>query len=183
MASKLSRITHVPPMLVTFKHLFKKAFTVQYPEERREIPERSRGLHVYDIKRCLGCKACARACPNNCIDIEVSTTEKGKKIIDKFDIYLGRCMFCGLCIDHCIGKGVLRTTPGYEFSDISRESLVYGIDRLVKEMPEEDEPEEEAPEEKESEEASKEEPAEKPEEPEPEEPEAEEEKPAEEAEQ
>lgn len=186
MASKLSKITHVPPMLVTFRHLFKKAFTVQYPEERREIPERSRGLHVYNIKKCMGCKACARVCPNNCIEIEVSTTEKGKKVIEKFDIYLGRCMFCGLCIDHCIGKGVLKTTPDYEFADTSRESLVYGIDQLVSEMPEEGEEEEpeEEPEEAESEEkpeAPKEEPAEKPEEPE--EPEAEEEKPAEEVEQ
>ena len=138
MVSKLSRIVHVAPMLVTFKHLFKEAFTVQYPEERREIPERSRGLHTYDPERCLGCGACARACPNNCIDMEVSTTLEGKKQIDKFNIYLGRCMFCGLCIDSCIGKGVLSMTPGYEFSDIDRKSLVYTMDRLARKEEEEE---------------------------------------------
>jgi formate hydrogenlyase subunit 6/NADH:ubiquinone oxidoreductase subunit I len=62
----------------------------------------------------------------------VSTTPDGKKKIDKFDIYIGRCMFCGLCVDSCIGKGVLSMTPRYEFSDISRKSLIYGIDRLAK---------------------------------------------------
>ncbi len=132
MVSKLSRIAHVAPMLVTFKHLFKEAFTVQYPEERREVPERSRGLHIYDPERCLGCGACARACPNNCIELEVSTTPEGKKQIDKFNIYLGRCMFCGLCIDSCIGKGVLSMTTGYEFCDTDRKSLIYGIDRLAR---------------------------------------------------
>lgn len=129
MVSKLLKISHLAPMLVTFKHMFKEAFTVQYPEERREIPERSRGLHVYDGEKCIGCKMCARACPNKCIDLEVSTTEEGKKVIDKFEIYIGRCMFCGLCVDNCI-KGGLSMTPRYEFSDTSRKSLVYTMDRL-----------------------------------------------------
>jgi formate hydrogenlyase subunit 6/NADH:ubiquinone oxidoreductase subunit I len=62
----------------------------------------------------------------------VSTTPEGKKQIDKFNIYIGRCMFCGLCIDSCIGKGVLSMTPEYEFCDTSREALVYGIDRLAR---------------------------------------------------
>lgn len=142
MASKLSKISHVPPMLVTFRHLFKKAFTVQYPEERREIPERSRGLHVYDVDKCIACKLCEKACPNKCIQMEVSTFEieietpdgekkkKQKKKVDEFNIYLGRCMFCGLCVDQCL-KGALGMTPEYEFSDLDRKSLVYGIDRLV----------------------------------------------------
>jgi NADH-quinone oxidoreductase chain I len=132
MVSKLLKIVHAPPLLVTFKHAFKEAFTIQYPEERRELPERSRGLHTYDADRCMGCGACARACPNNCIELEVSTTPDGKKKIDKFDIYLGRCMFCGLCVDHCIGKGVLSMTTGYEYSEHDRKSLIYGIDRLAK---------------------------------------------------
>ena len=144
MVSKLEKIIHAAPMLVTFRHLFKKPITVQYPEERREIPARSRGLHVYNPEGCLGCGACARACPNNCIELEVSTTPEGKKQIDKFDIYIGRCMFCGLCIDHCIGKGVLTMTPEYEFCDTSRESLVYGIDRLARKKDKEEEEKDES---------------------------------------
>ncbi len=137
MASKLSKIIHAAPMLVTFKHIFKKAFTVQYPEERLELPKRSRGLHVYDASRCLGCGACARACPNKCIELKVSTTPEGKKKIEEFNIYLGRCMFCGLCIDYCIGKGVLWMSTEYEYSEHDRKSLVYGIDRLKEKKTEE----------------------------------------------
>ena len=125
MVSKLEKIIHSLPMSVTFKHLLKKPITIQYPEERRELPTRSRGLHVYSAERCLGCGACARACPNKCIELEVSTTPEGKKQIDKFNINIGRCMFCGLCIDSCIGKSVLTMTPEYEFCDIDRKSLVY----------------------------------------------------------
>ncbi|MEE8402933.1 MAG: NADH-quinone oxidoreductase subunit I [Candidatus Hydrothermarchaeaceae archaeon] len=133
MASKLSKIMHVSPMLVTLKHVFKKAVTVQYPEEKLEIPRGFRGLHVYDVDKCMGCGACAMACPNKCIELKVSTTPEGKKKIDEFNINLGRCMFCGLCVDYCIGKGVLRMTTEYEYSGHDRESLIYGIDRLVRE--------------------------------------------------
>lgn len=132
MVSKLSKIVHVSPMLVTFKHLFKKAVTVQYPEERLDITGRSRGLHIYDPDKCLGCGACARVCPNKCIKLKVSTTSKGKKKIEEFSINIGRCMFCGLCVDYCIGKGVLKMSTEYEYSEYDRKSLVYGIDRLVK---------------------------------------------------
>ncbi len=155
MVSKVSKIVHTPPMLVTLKHIFKKAFTVQYPEERLEIPERFRGLHAYNLDKCIACRMCEKACPNKCIQLEISTYEvevetpdgekktKTKKKVDGFNIYLGRCMFCGLCVDNC-PKGALGMTTEYEFSDNDRKSLVYGIDRLPKkEMPKEEEKENE----------------------------------------
>jgi NADH-quinone oxidoreductase subunit I len=144
MVSKLLKIIHALPMQVTFKHLFIKPITVQYPEERRDLPPRSRGLHAYDAERCLGCGACARACPNNCIELEVSTTPDGKKQIDKFDIYYGRCMFCGLCMDSCIGKGVLSMTTEFEFSDVDRKSLVYTKERIARKKEEGEEEESES---------------------------------------
>lgn len=142
MASKLSKIVHIPPMLVTFKHTFKKPFTVQYPEERLDVPERFRGLHVYYPDKCIACKMCEKICPNKCIQLEISTYEveietpdgekktKTKKKVDEFNIYIGRCMFCGLCVDIC-PKGVLEMTTNYEFSSTDRKSLIYGMDRLA----------------------------------------------------
>jgi formate hydrogenlyase subunit 6/NADH:ubiquinone oxidoreductase subunit I len=98
---------------------------------------------------------CEKACPNKCIELEISTYEvevetpdgekkmKTKKKVDEFNVYIGRCMFCGLCVDNC-PKGALGMTTEYEFSDNDRKSLVYGIDRLPKkEMPKEEEKENE----------------------------------------
>lgn len=133
MGSKLSKIVHAAPMLVTLKHIFKKPFTVQYPKERLSVPARYRGIHIYNVDKCMGCGACVRICPNNCIELKVSSSPEGKKRIDEFKINLGRCQFCGLCVDYCIGKGVLKMTTDYEIVGTDRKSLIYEIDRLGKE--------------------------------------------------
>jgi Na+-translocating ferredoxin:NAD+ oxidoreductase RNF subunit RnfB len=41
---------------------------------------------------CIGCRACARACPVDCIAGEV----KELHVIDQ-----SRCIKCGLCFDNC----------------------------------------------------------------------------------
>ena len=52
----------------TFKYLFKKPVTVQYPEVKRPVRERFRGRHELKrfengMERCIGCALCAAACP------------------------------------------------------------------------------------------------------------------------
>src|SRR6478672_8469315 len=52
----------------TFKYLFKKPVTVQYPEVKRPVRERFRGRHELKrfengLERCIGCSLCAAACP------------------------------------------------------------------------------------------------------------------------
>lgn len=53
----------------TIGHLFTRKVTVQYPEERRELPERSRGLIRTRLKpqtddpRCVSCTFCEQICP------------------------------------------------------------------------------------------------------------------------
>ncbi len=127
---KLMNVSHLHPLRVVGKHIFKTPITVQYPEERLTPAKRFRGLHLYDHERCMGCGACAKICPNNCIELKVTVGPDGKKKIEEFNIFLGRCMFCGLCIDYCPGKGVLKSSPEYELAGYGRESLLYGIDRL-----------------------------------------------------
>jgi NADH-quinone oxidoreductase subunit I len=48
---------------ITFKHLWKKKVTVQYPEERMEPAHRFRGMFRLDEERCIKCTLCARDCP------------------------------------------------------------------------------------------------------------------------
>jgi NADH-quinone oxidoreductase chain I len=130
MFGRLQKLTHTSPLGVVGKHMLIKPITVQYPEEKLTLPEAFRGIHQFDSERCMGCGACAKICPNKCIEIQVSITPEGKKKIEKYNIYLGRCMFCGLCEEFCIGKDVIKLTKEYEVAGYDKQSLVYDIPKL-----------------------------------------------------
>jgi formate hydrogenlyase subunit 6/NADH:ubiquinone oxidoreductase subunit I len=103
-----------------------------------DIPEKFKGTHVYDAARCMGCGACARVCPNKCIELEVVKTPDKKKKVVKFDIDMSKCVFCRLCVDHCIGKGVLTMTSEYEPSESDIRTPIYEIDNLQEKKEEEE---------------------------------------------
>ena len=59
---------------VTFKHLFKKPITQEYPEYKRPVYPRFRGRHrlhrhANGLEKCVGCSLCAAACPSDCIRV------------------------------------------------------------------------------------------------------------------
>ena len=65
-------------MAATFKHLFRPTFTIQYPDVKRQLPERSR--MSFELKtdehgspQCKACLLCEKSCPDNAI---VITSEK-----------------------------------------------------------------------------------------------------------
>ena len=93
---------------VTLENLFKKPFTVQYPEEKVKYPERFRGLHRLMLRddgavRCVACMCCPTVCPAHCITIIPAETDN--KGIEKkpavFEIDELRCVVCGLCVEAC----------------------------------------------------------------------------------
>ena len=63
-------------MKITGQHLFTRACTMQYPDQRWVLPERSRMRLFNKIEDCIGCGQCVRACPVDCIYM---TTEKRTK--------------------------------------------------------------------------------------------------------
>ena len=74
-------------MGLTLKHLFEPPITVQYPEERWQPAHGFRGIPVLTVDRdtgelkCVGCQACARACPPQVIHIETSRKEEPEGLI------------------------------------------------------------------------------------------------------
>src|SRR5947208_15731634 len=64
---------------VTFKQIFKKPLTLQYPEYKRPVYPRFRGRHRLwrhenGLEKCVGCSLCAAACPADCIRVVAAET-------------------------------------------------------------------------------------------------------------
>lgn len=109
---------------VTFGYLKVRPYTVEYPFEALAIDKvRHRGIHEYDVDRCISCFQCAKACPVDCIYIESAPDEKGKPtkgeaaIMTRFDIDYAKCLFCALCVPpcptECIQLGEKYSLPGH----------------------------------------------------------------------
>lgn len=84
--------------------------------------------------RCTGCASCAKYCPLGIIRIVTHPSEKAleegdKFVLDVFDIDMGRCMFCGLCVEAC-PYDALHMGSGFEEGQYSRRNLVIDKQRL-----------------------------------------------------
>ncbi len=122
-------------MGVTLKNLMRRPFTVQYPEERAPQHPRFRGEEfAWYEERCTGCASCAKYCPLGIIKIvthpsNTQPEEGDKYAIDVFDIDIGRCMFCGLCVEACPYDALFMGSK-FERGKYARQELVIHVDEL-----------------------------------------------------
>ncbi len=128
-------------MKITFKHLFVPAVTLQYPDAKLKMPERSRNRLYVNIDDCIGCDQCSLACPVDCITIDTikstpdqdlgvtSTGHKKRLHVPKFDIDIAKCCYCGLCVYPCPTECIVMTDV-YEFSEFDRLNLNYRFSRM-----------------------------------------------------
>ena len=112
-------------LLMTLRHLFRRPFTVQYPEEVRHMPPRARTNLLWFDERCTGCSTCAQACPDGCILVVTSPREDGNLNKDRYEIDFRLCMFCGLCVEACPFEAIQSGGPFddavYVFDDMYRD--------------------------------------------------------------
>jgi NADH-quinone oxidoreductase subunit I len=140
---------------VTFSTFWRKKVTLQYPEERWELPEGYRGMPALPVDpktgkpKCIACGSCARICPEQIITIEHEVGEDKKRKLTEFKIDMSRCMFCGLCTESC-PTGGLQMSKTFELSSTSRDQMVFDLEQLKKiggtlpQEPEQEKPEEES---------------------------------------
>jgi NADH-quinone oxidoreductase subunit I len=126
------------------KHTTSGIFTIQYPEERLEVPEEFRYIPflVYEEGdngekdlRCTSCGICAKACPPQCIWIVRSTdpvTGRPVPTPKQFYIDVDICMNCGMCAEYCPFDAI-KMDHDYEIASYDRmKENIYDIEKLSK---------------------------------------------------
>jgi NADH-quinone oxidoreductase subunit I len=121
-------------MKVTLRTMLSRAATIQYPEERMELPERTRGVIALLPENCTVCMLCAKECPCWCIYIEGhKVTKPGQRKpvneLDRFAIDYGLCMYCGICVEVC-PFDALHWSPYFEYTSYTYEGMVHEADVL-----------------------------------------------------
>jgi NADH-quinone oxidoreductase subunit I len=128
-------------LVTTFKSLFEKPVTVQYPEEKRPVRRRFKGRHVlkrYDngLEKCIGCALCSAACPADAIFVEASQNtdderySPGERYASTYEINMIRCIFCGYCEDACPTEAIV-LGDNYELSFYDRGDSIYTKEMLI----------------------------------------------------
>jgi len=118
-----------------FTFLFRKKVTVRYPEERAYRPPRTRGRIVLSRdpdgeERCVACYLCSAACPVDCIALQATEDEHGRRYPLFFRINFSRCILCGYCEEACPTYAI-QLTPNFEMTEFDRRKFVYEKEDLL----------------------------------------------------
>jgi len=128
----------VKGLAVTLKHALRPSITQQYPQEKPDLPPRTRGVIALKEANCTVCYKCSRECPDWCIYIdahkethEPASGGKGRsmKVLDRFAIDYSLCMYCGICVEVC-PFDALFWSPEFEYSEYDIVELTHEKEKL-----------------------------------------------------
>jgi len=118
-----------------FLHMFAKRATIQYPDVKKRLAPRWRGRIILSKdpdggERCVACYLCAVVCPVDCIALQATEGDDGRRYPEFFRINFSRCIFCGFCEEACPTYAI-QLTPDFEMSEYIRKNLVYEKEDLL----------------------------------------------------
>lgn len=127
---------------ITLKHIPRKRFTRQYPEEKPPLPERYRGVPTLvrdpdQRVKCVACQLCEFVCPPRAIQVVPGVRDANgpdaavEKEPQDFIIDMGRCIYCGLCQEACPEEAIF-LKKDFAMAAYSREQLKLHKERLLK---------------------------------------------------
>jgi len=124
-------------MAVTFKYIYGVTpVSIEYPEVREVLPERSRMRLFNDVENCIACNQCAMSCPVDCIYIaSVKRDKEAPKVktssgnpirldLTQYTIDTALCCYCGLCTTVCPTECLTHSTD-YEFAQYTLSEMKY----------------------------------------------------------
>ncbi len=120
---------------MTFRYLFKRKATLNYPYEKGPLSPRFRGEHALrrypnGEERCIACKLCEAICPAQAITIESEPRADGSRRTTRYDIDMTKCIYCGFCEEACPVDAIVEG-PNYEFAAETRAELIYTKEKLL----------------------------------------------------
>jgi NADH-quinone oxidoreductase subunit I len=125
---------------ITMKHFLGPRMTLEYPEQRPEIPPGYRGVPTLvkdpnGREKCVSCQLCEFVCPPKAIRITPggipadALNAHVEKAPREFEINMLRCIYCGLCQEVCPEEAIFLQNI-YSVCGYSRAELVNNKERL-----------------------------------------------------
>ena len=123
---------------VTLKHMLQRSITQEYPDEKPDLPPRTRGVIALKEANCTVCYKCSRECPDWCIYIDAHKEThppasggraRSVKVLDRFAIDYALCMYCGICVEVC-PFDALFWAPDFEYAEYDILDMTHEKERL-----------------------------------------------------
>ena len=140
----LAERTYIPQILsgmwTTLRHIVARPLTLNYPEQRPEIPPGYRGAPTLvrdpdGREKCVSCQLCEFACPCKAIRITPGEIPPGspdahiEKAPREFEIDMLRCSYCGFCQEACPEEAIVLQNT-YSLTSHTRAELIHNKQKL-----------------------------------------------------